>query len=769
MPDFLLELRSEEIPARMQAGARAELERLFRREMEASGVAPGEITVWSTPRRLALIARDLPEATRATSEELKGPPAGAPDAAIEGFCRKAGISRDRLTSREVKGRATWFARIETPGRAMRDVLAEAIPGIIRDFSWPKSMRWGESSISTASVRWVRPLAGILALLGEELVECEVHGVTSGWVTLGHRFHHAGDITIGGAHDYQEKLRACHVIVDHEEREALIRQGARAAAEAAGLTLVEDDGLVIENAGLTEWPVPLLGRFEAAFLDVPPEVIRLTARVNQKYFVCEDGEGRLANAFVCVANIEPVDGGAGVIEGNRKVLAARLADARFFWEQDRKKTLAEHAEGLARITFHEKLGTVADKVARVAKLARWLVEEGFVKGADPDEVELAAKLAKADLVTEMVGEFPELQGLMGGYYARAEGLPDEVADAIRDHYKPVGPGDEVPTAPVTVAVSLADKLDTLASFFGSGLEPSGSKDPFALRRAALSVIALILASRLRVSLRKVYRRAGLTLATQLADMLVRDQIGSDLRAAQRLGVQKPEPSSSDEYIHIILTLAGGVELARSLQDGEDRLPNFLADRLKVQQREAGVRHGLIDAVFALGNEDDLVRLLARVKALQNFIATPEGADLLAAYKRAANILKKEDWHGNAGEIARTGEEDPLALVDDPDLGPALRARMAEKKADALAYEPEPAEGALIAALDAAEPRAAEAVAREDFEAAMEALASLRGPIDRFFDEVTVNDADEAKRAARLDLLARFREAVHQVADFSKIEG
>ena len=707
----------------MQAGARADLERLFRREMAAAGIEPGRTTIWSTPRRLALIAYGLAEATRSRVEETKGPPVGAPDAAVDGFCRKAGVAREALEQREVKGRATWFALAETPGRAMRDVLADAILAIIRDFPWPKSMRWGEASISTQSMRWVRPLSGIVAILGEELVECEIATVRSAATTTGHRFHHLGAITIGGAHDYAAKLRACHVVVDHTEREALIRDGARAAARAAGLTLVEDEGLVEENAGLTEWPVPLLGRFDESLLEVPPEVIRLTARVNQKYFVCEGADGTLANAFVCTANIEPADGGAGVIEGNRKVLAARLADARFFWQQDRRKTLDQHDEGLERITFHEKLGTMADKVERVAKLARWLVEEGIVKGADPDEVEQAARLAKADLVTEMVGEFPELQGVMGGYYARAEGLPDTVADAIRDHYKPVGQGDEVPTAPVTVAVSLADKLDNIIAFFAIGEPPTGSKDPFAIRRQALGVVAIIVQRSLPVSLIETIGRHDI------------------------LGIWD--------------TNSGSINTP-------DEIFDFLAERLKVQQREAGVRHDLIDAVFALGNEDDLVRLLARVKALQNFVETEDGANLLAAYKRAANILKKEDWHGARGEIARTGEEDPLALVDDPDLGPALRARMSAKK-QAADYAREPAEQALVDALDKAEPEAAAAVAAEEFEAAMEALANLRGPIDRFFDEVTVNDDDADKRRARLEMLARFRDAVHQVADFSQIEG
>ncbi|AOL23587.1 glycyl-tRNA synthetase beta chain [Erythrobacter litoralis] len=703
MADFLLELRSEEIPARMQAGARGELEKLFRREMEAAGIETGEVTVWSTPRRLALIARGLPEQTQAVREEAKGPPVGAPDQAVEGFCRKNGVTRESLEEREVKGRATYFAVIERPGQAVLDLLAAAIPAIIRDFSWPKSMRWGDASISSESTRWVRPLSGIVALLDGEVVPCVMEGLASGRETMGHRFHSSGPVTIDSAEDYAAKLREAFVIVDHEERAGIIREGARKAAKAAGLVLVEDEGLVVENAGLTEWPAPLLGRFDEAFLEVPPEVIQLSARVNQKYFVCEDKAGKLANAFVCTANIDALEP-AVVVDGNRKVLAARLADARFFWEVDQKKTLEEHAKGLERITFHEKLGTLADKVERVAKLARWLCEEGIVDG-DPDMAEKAARLCKADLVTEMVGEFPELQGLMGGYYARAEGLPDAVADAIRDHYKPVGQGDDVPTAPVTVAVSLADKLDTLRSFFAIDEKPTGSKDPFALRRAALGIIRLITESGLR------------------------------------MGV------------------------------AEGDLLEFFADRLKVQQREAGVRHDLIDAVFALGGEDDLVRLLARVHALQSFVETENGANLLAGYKRAANILKKEEWDAappHAGEpVAETSEEDPLALAGKPEFDEAF-GRGAGSRVDALSHEPEPAERALIEALDAAAPQAAKAVEEERFEDAMKALASLRAPIDAFFDEVTVNDDNPDKRSSRLDLLARFTRAVGQVADFSRIE-
>lgn len=706
MTDFLLELRSEEIPARMQDKAREDLARLFTAELDKAGLKAASLVTYATPRRLTLIARDLPEQTAAVSEELKGPPADAPDAAIDGFLRKAGLTRDALETRDVKGRATLFAVIDKPGRATADVLAEAIPAIVRAFPWPKSMRWGEASLSTESLRWVRPLQGIVALLGESVVACEVAGIQSGAVTVGHRFHHPDAITITSAATYVEQLRDAYVIVDQNERRATIAVGAKLAANKAGLTLVEDEGLLIENAGLTEWPVPLLGRFDAAFLDVPPEVIQLTARVNQKYFVCTNADGKLANAFICTANIDAADGGDRIVAGNQKVLAARLSDARFFYETDLKTKLDDLHPKLEKIVFHEKLGTVAYKVDRVAKLARWLAEEGIVK-ADPDLAERAARLAKADLVTGMVGEFPELQGLMGGYYAGAQGEDPAVAAAIRDHYKPVGQGDEVPTAPVTVAVSLADKLDTIVAFFAIDEKPTGSKDPFALRRAALGTISLILSNNLRCRLGELVRSAGATVATV-------PLVAEHLAAAAALKAGDVQPSA--------------VGMAAI---------DFFADRLKVQQREAGVRHDLIDAVFALGGEDDLVRLLARVHALQAFMATEDGANLLAGYKRAANILKKEG-------------------VTDAESKP-------------LSYTPEEAEAALIAALDSAAPRAAAAVEAEEFEGAMAALASLRAPIDAFFDTVTVNDPAPEKREARLALLARMRDAVHRVADFGKIEG
>ena len=708
LTNFLLELRSEEIPARMQVKAKDDLARLFAEEIGKEGLVAQAMESFATPRRIALIARGLPPVTQNAREERKGPRANAPEAALAGFLRSTGLSREQLTERG----GVLFAVIDKPGRPTPEVLAEAIPAIVRGFPWPKSMRWGASSISTESLRWVRPLQGIVALFGEEIVHCEVDGIVSGAATIGHRFHHSGPVNIGSAEDYVEQLRAAHVIVHLSERRALIEDGAARAAAAGGLTVIPDEGLVIENAGLTEWPVPLLGRFDAAFLELPREVIQLTMRTNQKYFACADADCKLGNAFICTANIEASDGGAAVIAGNEKVLSARLSDAKFFFEQDMKVSLENHAAKLSQIVFHEKLGTVADKVDRVAKLARWLVEtkviraeagDSSVESAAPDAhgipactgmteladmAKTAAELCKADLVTGMVGEFPELQGVMGGYYARAQGYPDAVADAIRDHYKPVGQSDEVPTAPVTVAVSLADKLDTIASFFGVAMPPTGSKDPFALRRATLGAILLIVENKLRLELSATIRMAS--------------------RWLLPFGYDSANVATIDD---------------------------FIADRLKVQQREAGVRHDLIDAVFALGGEDDLVRLLARVKALQGFVGTDEGRNLLAGYKRAANILKKE-------------------VFDTPEVQASVGKTEVEQ--------------GLSVALRTAEPLADAAIEAEDFGAAMSALASLRPAVDAFFEGVMVNDPDPAIRAYRLWLLARFRDAVHKVADFSKIE-
>ena len=744
--DFLLELLSEEVPARMQAKARNDLARMMAEALGAAGLSHDGITTYSTPRRLVLIARGLPAATDAVAEELKGPKTAAPPQALEGFLRKTGLTQDQLQDRD----GVWFAVIDRPGRSTSDVLGLIVTQIIREFPWPKGMRWGEASQSMSALRWVRPLHSIVALLGDEIVPIRLtwvlawekqdgsldkelvdSGISSGASTFGHRFHHPGPITIGGAHDYVEKLRACHVLVDHAEREDIVRKGALIAAEDAGFNLVEDEGLVVENAGLTEWPVPLLGSFDADYLDVPPEVIQLTARTNQKYFVMRDGGGRLAPNFVCVANIDANDGGAAIVAGNERVLAARLSDARFFWLQDLKVPLEEQAAKLSGIVFHEKLGTVADKVDRVAKLARWLVVEGIVKGSASakagavgelapgdstllpaqehfaDQAERAARLAKADLVSGMVGEFPELQGVIGGYRARAQGEDDAVADAVRDHYKPVGQGDDVPTGPVTVAVSLADKLDSLFSFFGADMLPTGSKDPFALRRSGLASIRLI----------------------------------------------------TDNLLRLIVSEAARAWLGGGAQTGPGiAVEDFLHDRLGVMMRESGLRYDMVQATAQIREESgstrldgDLCRVRNKAEALQAFVETGEGTNLLAGYKRAANILKKEAWSSAPAQAGALAGEAPTSS--------ALRP----------SPEHDAAENTLIEALEAAAPTATAAIAAEDFTAAMSALASLRAPIDAFFEGVMINDPDSTIRTRRLGLLARFRDAVHAVADFSKIEG
>ena len=834
MPDLLLELRSEEIPARMQAKAREDLARLLAAELAKAGIAAAETVTYATPRRLALIARGLPLQTEAVREETKGPKASAPAQALEGFLRKTGLTREQLEERD----GVFFAVVEKPGRATLDVLAAAIPAIVRAFPWPKSMRWGAASVSTESPRWVRPLSGIVAMLDEAVVPCEVAGVVAGAATIGHRFHHPGSITLAGAADYVEKLRTCHVVVDPAEREAIIATGATMLSAKAGLTLIRDEGLLAENAGLTEWPVPLLGRFDPAFLDVPPEVIQLTARVNQKYFVCQDGAGKLANAFICVANVDAEDGGERIVAGNAKVLAARLSDARFFFEQDLKIALEDQARKLEKIVFHEKLGTISDRVKRVAQLAQGLVAQGIVPVAEnlssssltilpvtpmkagasgegavqepqarqeplgaPASAGAthlakmaydAARLAKADLVTGMVGEFPELQGVMGGYYAAKQGEPPEVSAAIRDNYKPVGHGDEVPTSPITVALNIADNFDMIASFFAIKEYPTGSKDPYALRRAALKIISLLRTNQVRFS----RERLGYVLEVYFQNLSTDIELTLEKEEKRLLTLSRSEEvrfleenrgSLSEQELResgwsvrrhyerlsaeMLTEIAEITRRCNDFSEVHADIVRFLIDRLKVQQREAGVRHDLIDAVFALGGEDDLVRLLARVRALQAFVTTEDGANLLAGYKRAANILKKEGWpdtapaNAEAAEIPQTGEEDPLVEVTDPAFKPAVAAFVRSEQA----YAPEPAEDALLLALNAAAPRAEAAIHREDFEGAMAALATLRAPIDAFFDTVTVNDPDPAKRTARLSLLARMRDAVHQVADFSRIEG
>jgi glycyl-tRNA synthetase beta chain len=800
MSPFLLEILSEEIPARMQAAAAEQLRTRFVDALKASGLAHGAVTADATPRRLWLIADDLAAASAGSAEELKGPRADAPAQAIDGFLKKTGLTRDQLEPRDTGKGVVLFAMLRREGRSAAAILSEVIPQIIRDFAWPKSMRWGAASQNTTSPRWVRPLVGIVALLDGDVVPCEVHGVTSGRATQGHRIHAPGPLDIHSAETYVAQLRAAHVIASSAERRTLIATRAAELAREAGLALIPDDGLVAENAGLTEWPVPLLGRFDPDFLSVPREVIVLTMRTNQKYFALADAAGALAPAFICVANLAASDGGAAITNGNQRVLSARLADARFFWEQDLATVRAGGLEAflpkLENIVFHEKLGTVADKVARVEALAMWLCDhitsplggevdspqaagEGSPEATDsaqplsraaaarrlstsPQGGEVsalaarAARLAKADLVSATVGEFPELQGQIGRYLALSIGEDPAVADAIRDHYKPVGQGDDVPTAPVSVAVALADKLDTLVGFTKAVSFPTGSKDPFALRRAALGLLSTIEKSGLSLNYLVVFQYVMNEYRNQRYIKTVQN---NDLLSS--LPIKRPVKIISINYKFIYeedqVTIAVNGDVfgpfkphhVKELEDAlvewgvsctqfKIDLLSFLTDRLKVQQREAGVRHDLIDAVFALGGEDDLVRLLARVKALQAFVETDEGINLLAGYKRAANILKAAEKEG-------------------PPPAPPASGRG------------EGSEAALASALDLALPTATQAVADEYFTDAMAALASLRAPVDAFFTDVMVNDPDPAIRARRLALLARFRDAVHGVADFSKIEG
>ena len=701
MAEFLLELLSEEIPARMQARAAQDLAGRFSAACAARGLAAGHVEAHVTPRRLALMATGLPRATQPTREERRGPRADAPEGAIAGFCRSAGVAREALVARDDPKGRFLYAIIETPGRPAAEVLAEAAREAVEGLAWPKSMRWGAASVAMDSPRWVRPLERVVALLDDMVVPLALLGVEAGRTTRGHRFMGpAAPIAIERPDTHAAQLREAFVVLDAAERAAIIRGGARAAAEAAGLALVEDEALVAENAGLTEWPVPLLGRFDPAFLQVPPEVIQLTMRTNQKYFACVDTAGALAPAFVCVANLEAPDGGAAIVKGNERVLAARLADARFFWEQDVAAWQQAAAAGpdglwaafrpkLERLIFHEKLGSMADKAERVGALARWLAQSGAVPGADPALAERAGRLSKADLVSATVGEFPELQGIIGGRLAAAAGEDPAIARAIAEHYKPVGPSDAVPTDPVSLAVALADKLDSLVAFFAIGEAPTGSRDPFALRRAALGVVRILETSGLRLPLRAV----------------------------------------------------PGMDAA---------LIAFMAERLKVQAREAGIGHDLIDAAFATG-DDDLVRLVARTRALQAFLATDDGANLLAGYRRAANILAQEeikDGRAYAIDLSRT----PDTYIGETEKNLARLFHRAEASDATL----------LIEEVD-------ELLALEDFEGAMAALARLRAPVDDFFEKLMVNDPDPATRRRRLELLAGVRAAMHRVADFSRIEG
>ena len=758
MAQLLIELFSEEIPARMQGGAARDLERMAAERLKAAGLTYDALTTFAGPRRLTLVVEGLPKATPDREEEVKGPRANAPEQALEGFLRKTGLTREQLVERD----GVFFAVISSKGQPTAALIPEMVDQIVRGFPWPKSMRWGSGTL-----RWVRPLKRIVALFDGHVVPFEIEGIASGDLTEGHRFLGCGRaFAVKDFADYRARLESDFVLLDAADRRLKILEAAHKVCADRGLALVDDDGLLDEVAGLAEWPTPILGDMDPAFLSLPPEVVRLSMKVHQKYFAVrssssaggstrEAGEGGfsappLAPHFVVVANVEATDGGKALAAGNSRVLSARLDDARFFWDEDLKTGFEVWSKKLEGVTFHAKLGTLAERVERIAALAR---EIAPLVGADPDQAEVAARLAKADLASAMVGEFPELQGVMGGYYARAlysplsldgegvggwggaasrqdraheasssdrpspsapadrqpastpsqpspvegEGYVDAVADAVRDHYKPQGPADSVPTAPLTVAVALADKLDTLVGFFAIDEKPTGSKDPFALRRAALGVIRLVLDNHARIGL------SNQAVAPALAGL------SGVARAVDKLSI-------------------------------DTEVVAFFADRLKVLLRDQGKRHDLVDAVFALG-DDDLVRIVRRVEALDGFLATDDGANLLAGYKRASNILKAEEKKATVptGEV-RTG----LQGQPEPETALALAAVAAATAVDA-------------------------ALETEDFAAAMTALSQLRAPVDAFFDKVMVNSEVAEERDNRLKLLGQVRSVMGRLADFGMVGG
>jgi glycyl-tRNA synthetase beta chain len=736
MPDLLLELFSEEIPARMQARAADDLRQMVTSGLVEAGLVYEGAKAFATPRRLALTVQGVPARSPDLREEKKGPRVGSPEQALAGFLKGAGlsdISRARVVA-DKKG-DFYVADVAKPGRPAEEIVGEVVTRTILDFPWPKSMRWGSGSL-----RWVRPLHAVVCTFGPEteepvVVPIAVGEVRSGDITFGHRFLAPEPIRVRRFDDYLTSLERAKVVLDPARRRDIILHDAKDLAFASGLELVEDEGLLAEVAGLVEWPVVLMGSFDEAFLEVPDEVIRATIRANQKCFVLQDPKtGKLANRFILVSNMAASDGGRTIVAGNERVIRARLSDAKFFFEQDLKDPLESRLPKLQNITFHEKLGTQAERVERIAALARELAP---LVGADPDKAALAARLAKADLVTGMVGEFPELQGLMGRRYAERQGEDAEVAAAIEEHYKPVGPSDRVPTAPVSIAVALADKLDTLVGFWAIDEKPTGSKDPYALRRAALGVIRIILNGTLRIGLNQPIdasvdmqgaMRASRQFEAQFSE--VRKGLGSTydpLSAVRIVNARlRKERLSSSEFL--------------AFYGRFNDLLAFFADRLKVQLRDQGARHDLVDAVFALGGQDDLVLIVRRVEALGAFLATEDGKNLLAGYRRAVNILKAEEKKGTT-----VGDSvDVAQLVEQAEI------KLAEVVLDATA-------------------RARGAVEVEDFAGAMTALSALREPVDAFFEAVHVNADDPALRANRLALLARIRDACHQVADFSRIAG
>jgi glycyl-tRNA synthetase beta chain len=704
MPDLLLELFSEEIPARMQAKAAEDLRRMVTDKLVAEGLVYEGAKAFATPRRLALTVHGIPARQSDLKEERKGPRVGGPEAAVAGFLKATGLASldEAKIQRDPKKGDFYIALIEKPGRPTLDVLADMLPVIVRTFPWPKSMRWGERSAKPGALQWVRPLHAITATFGIEteepdVVKFSIDGIEAGQTTYGHRFMAPAAINVRRFDDYESKLKAAKVILDPQARKDIILADAKQLAFAQGFELIEDQVLLDEVSGLVEWPVVMMGSFEEEYLAIPDEVIRATIRNNQKCFVVKDPKtGKLTNKFVLTANIEASDGGKTIVGGNERVIRPRLSDAKFFYETDLKTKLEDRLPKFEQIVFHEKLGTQGTRIKRI----EWLAAEiAPLVGADVEKTKRAAHLAKADLLTEVVGEFPELQGLMGKYYALAQGEDASVAAASEEHYKPQGPADRVPTDPVSVAVALADKLDTLVGFWWIDEKPTGSKDPYALRRAALGVIRIILSNNVRISL-------------------------------------------LDWAIPAAMVSLGRANVARQVDERslKSELLSFFADRLKVQLREQGARHDLVDAVFALGGQDDLLMVVRRVEALGKFLDSDDGKNLLAGTKRASNILAIEE------------KKDKRKFDGAPDA--ALYSLSEEKT--------------LAKAIDQVKAEASAAVVKEDFAGAMSALAKLRPAVDAFFDKVKVNDDDAKVRENRLKLLNEIRAATRAVADFSKIQ-
>ncbi|MGR3511741.1 MAG: glycine--tRNA ligase subunit beta [Paracoccaceae bacterium] len=738
MPDLLIELFSEEIPARMQARAANYLKQLVTDGMVEAGLTYASAGVFHTPRRLTLTVEGVLAESPAVKEERKGPRVDAPEQALEGFLRSTGLTKDQLEARDDKKGQVWFAIIDKPGRPAAEIIGTVLEQTIKTFPWPKSMRWGEGSL-----RWVRPLHSILCILSDEaghsIVPLQVGGITSGDWTEGHRFMAPGRITVTSFADYETKLKQAFVILSPQERAEKIWHDATQMAFAQGLEIVPDKGLLAEVAGLVEWPVPLMGDIGGAYMELPSEVLQTSMKEHQKFFSVRNPADRIVR-FLTVANRETEDDGATILAGNEKVLNARLADAKFFWENDLRLAetdITQWTDKLASVTFHRKLGNQSERIDRVADLARDIAP---LVQANPDDAETAARIAKADLSSEMVSEFPELQGVMGEYYAQHAELADEIAAVAREHYQPLGPSDDVPSAPLSVSVALADKLDILSGFWVIDEKPTGSKDPFALRRAALGVIRLVLENDLRMSLTRLIDTQGLRHKIKLSDPAERRLLHTLLESIAQNGIASPA-------VRDVITKLGEdapewvAQIATHTPEVSADLLGFLHDRLKVFLRDQGIRHDVIDASLAMPNADDLALLVKRAAALQGFLSTEDGENLTQGFKRAANILKQAE------------DQDGVEYSFGPD------AKLAENDA----------ERALFAALDTAEAEIAGAMGQENFGAAMTAMSRLRAPIDAFFETVQVNSDNQILRRNRLNLLHRIREICSSVADLTRIEG